>query len=455
MKWVFTPSIMRGVIAMLAILPLIASASSDSKALEGTTGVAAIKKVIQMLSDMEAKAKKEKNEEEVAFAEFSEWCKVNIKNLGKSVKTSKSEIDELGTSIDKLASDAKQLGEEITALQTQIAKHEADMKARQNTREKERQDYVEESKNYAESISALDRAVVVMSEQDYDRKGSAAALLQVTQSQKMPERARELIASFLGFGEDEDEDGPGYEAPEANAYEFQSGSIVSLMKSLLGDFRGKKNQCDKEEANAHHAHNMVMMDLANTVDDAKKDVESKTGTKSAKLAKAASLTKQKKGTEEALAEDESTLKDTEAECSEKTDSFKGKQQLRADEIEAIGKAISIISSSDMTSFIQITGAQVAAMRGVSLAQLRSGSSAELKAKGKHKDVRDFIVKEGQRLKSRTLSLLVEKLDADPFAKVTNLIKNMLSRLLKEANEDAEQEGFCDTEMAKARPRAQS
>merc|ERR1719271_2164927 len=141
-----------------------------------------------------------------------------------------------------------------------------------------------------------------------------------------------------------------------------------MLKSLLEDFRGKKAQCDKEEANAKHAHDMVMLDLAETVDDAQREVSSKSSTKSAKQAKSAKQMKQKKGTEGTLAEDESTLKDMEAECSEKTESFKSKQQLRADEIEAIGKA-----------------------------QLQ----------GRHKDVRDFIVKEGQRLKSHTLSLLAQ------------------------------------------------
>jgi len=54
------------------------------------------------------------------------------------------------------------------------------------------------------------------------------------------------------------------------------------------------------------------------------------------------------------------------------------------------------------------------------------------------------------LKSHTLSLLAERLEADPFGKVKGLIKDMVSKLMKEANEDAEQEGFCDTEMGKSK-----
>merc|ERR1719420_2276685 len=147
------------------------------------------------------------------------------------------------------------------------------------------------------------------------------------------------------------------------------------MKSLLDDFRTKKATCDKEEANAKHAHDMVMMDLADTVADAKKDAAAKESTKSAHEEKAALDEKQKKSTEVVKAEDEGTLKDVTTECSEKKLSFDEKQQLRADEIEAIGKAVEIMSSSDVTGFIEQAAVVGQSMTATSLAQLRSGAAA--------------------------------------------------------------------------------
>merc|ERR1719335_2055141 len=65
-------------------------------------------------------------------------------------------------------------------------------------------------------------------------------------------------------------------------------------------------------------------------------------------------------------------------------------------------------------------------------------------------VTDFLASEGSRLHSQRLSLLAQKLSADPFAKVKKLIDDMITRLLEEANADAAREGWCDTEIGKSK-----
>merc|ERR1719188_285367 len=70
--------------------------------------------------------------------------------------------------------------------------------------------------------------------------------------------------------------------------------------------------------------------------------------------------------------------------------------------------------------------------------------------GVHRRVREFLDAEGKRLHSQRLGLLAQKMEADPFAKVKKLIDDMITRLLEEANADADHEGFCDTEMGKSK-----
>merc|ERR1719433_2447178 len=83
-----------------------------------------------------------------------------------------------------------------------------------------------------------------------------------------------------------------------------------------------------------------------------------------------------------------------------------------------------------------------------LLQAASGSTEQ--NQGVHRRIRDFLVAEGQRVQSQSLTLLAQKVMADPFAKVKKMIDTLLKRLLEEANEDAKHEGFCDEEMGKSK-----
>merc|ERR1719486_1672388 len=85
---------------------------------QGSSSNAAVQKVIQMLGDMNAKCKQEKNDEQVAFAEFSTWCKMEQVQLKDSIKKGGESIELLTASISKLTTEAKVLGEEISKLQS-------------------------------------------------------------------------------------------------------------------------------------------------------------------------------------------------------------------------------------------------------------------------------------------------------------------------------------------------
>jgi len=257
-----------------------------------------------------------------------------------------------------------------------------------------------------------------------------------------------MVGAFLGmmgsdFLKSMDEPGMDYQAPEANAYEFQSMNIVDMLKGLKDKFREKLGECQKEEMHSKHAYGMIVTDLVDSIENANQTIEEKKMTKARKEEKCAMDKKELAATISTKKEDEATLAALETECEEKKLSFGEKQQLRAEEIQAIEKAIEILKSPEALGNAE---------KNLNLAQTRSGASAFAQLRSADQTatingrVKDFIASEGHRLRSRDLALLAEKIAADPFVKVKKLIDSMITRLLNEANEDAQHEGFCDKEM---------
>merc|ERR1719164_19003 len=78
----------------------------------------------------------------------------------------------------------------------------------------------------------------------------------------------------------------------------------------------------------------------------------------------------------------------------------------------------------------------------SFAQLRSDLNVQAKAR-----VVSFLRSRAKQLNSRVLSVLAVHASDDPFAKVKKMIKDLIVKLMEEANEEAEHKGWCDTELS--------
>jgi len=94
----------------------------------------------------------------------------------------------------------------------------------------------------------------------------------------------------------------------------------------------------------------------------------------------------------------------------------------------------------LPTLIQTKTAKIAS----SLGQLRSESSLNLQMKGR---MVTFLHARAAKFNSRVLEAVATHASADPMKKVKKMIKDMIVKLLKEANKEAGHKGFCDKELA--------
>merc|ERR1719214_177379 len=134
--------------------------------------------------------------------------------------------------------------------------------------------------------------------------------------------------------------------------------------------------------------------------------------------------------------------DLTATCEQKSADFANRQVLRAEEIEAVEKAIEIMSSGAVSGNSD--------KHLPALAQLKSTSFAQLRADAQNPNqvrVAAYLKRKAATINSRVLSVLATRVAADPFKKVKKMIKDLIVKLMEEAQAETEQKGFCDKELS--------
>jgi len=411
--------------------------------------VTPVQKVLHLLEGMLEKGKEEKHNEQVLFAKSKSFCESSELKQEMSIKTEKQDISGLQALIEKDSATAEHLLKLIGTLDEHSDEWSGDIKAATKVRDIEKDDYDKTHQDYTESIEALRHAIDVLKDQAHDRK-SVASLAQVSSLKSLsliPEAAKKKIDLF--FAQDDDDEGSllAMDDPAANAYEFQSQGINDMLAKLLDKFIDERTTIEKEEANSKHAYTMLMQDLKAQILQAVDDKHGKELRRTKALGSKASESSDLKEEAVLLETDEKALKELEAACSMEATDFESRQELRTGEIEAIEKAIEIISSDAISGNSEKHLASLAQQKkATSFTQLRSDVNAKTPGYTLRLGVSQFLETQAAKLNSRVLSVIATRAEQDPTDKVKRMIKDLVVRLMEEANEEADHKGWCDTEL---------
>merc|ERR1719316_446382 len=199
----------------------------------------------------------------------------------------------------------------------------------------------------------------------------------------------------------------------------------------------------------------MIKDTEDAIDTAKIQLEE---TKSTLATTKGQLTETKAN----LHDDNKYLKDLTAQCEEKAKEWDQRSTMRAGELKALETAISIVGGTasnaehrgytdNTASLLQGGAASADSYTDVVFTQLKEvrKSSQNSRAQQARLDAVTQIKHAAKKLNSADMSLLAMKIAADPFAKVKELIQQLVLLLLTESQNEATQKGWCDTEIGKA------
>merc|ERR1719460_2816424 len=252
-------------------------------AASGST-VTPVQKVVQLLNGMVEKGKKEKHEEQVQFATYKQFCESTTGEKQRAIKEANQNIESLQADIGDAEATAATRTKEIATTDGEVATWEGNLKAANQVRESEAEDYAATYKDYGESIAALEEGIATLKKENHATSQASAALVQVASSPKIPLEQRRVIDAFL---QQDPEETLAVAAPEANAYEFQAQGIVDMLEGLLDKFNDERSDLEKMEMNAKNSFEMLAMDLKHQIEDATQSVTEKTEEKATALQNAA------------------------------------------------------------------------------------------------------------------------------------------------------------------------
>jgi len=436
--------------------------SGSSAALSSTESP--ISKVVQLLTDLEAKVKNEGQSAQKTYAEFSEWCEDRSKNLDYEIKTGKAEVEDLKAAAEHAATSAEALSAQIDETAASLSSNEADLKAAKAIRDKESADFSAEEKELVEVIGALERAVAVL-ERESRRGGPAMVQLQKTSS--LTEALRIMVeasmlrsqdatrlAALVQSSDSSDDDSTG--APDPAVYESHSGSIIETLEGLTEKAKDMLNEARKKEANSQHNFELLTQSLTDEIkfanqdfDDAKKQMAAQTEARATAEGDLAVTSK-------TLDEDTKSLASLKHNCMMKAEDFEAAKASRAEELKALAEAKATITekalgagditydtNSSKVSFLQHgqESRESGLRTGADLANFEAVRFVRNLARKQHSEV---LAQLARRMASAMR--YSEGSGEDPFAKVKGLIAGMIEQLAKEAQAEASHKSYCDKEV---------
>jgi len=412
--------------------------------------VTPVQKVITMMEDMAAKGKAEKEAEIAVYQEYMKWCDKTIFEKSTAIRDGKLAVEQGTAAAGKAKADAEAAADKIVELNGNIKSWAAQKVEATKEREIENADYEKEHVEYTENIDALSAAMATIAASTQP----VSSLLQDANSDltaswekltaKLPSDEGHVFTSLLQKDEQSQ--------PQAASNAFEKSDATDAVQDSVGKLKerieGKRADLEKEETEHKFAFETLIGQLDLNTEQANNEIEEKTQSKAQRLADFESFTQEVESTSATLKEDEKYFADLNVQCTTKSEEFEARQKMREEELEAIAKAIEVMSSGTVSgaadehlpAFTQ-THKSFALLRAQAETQVQKERAAAV-----HR-VMIFLQGRAAKADSRILANLAARVTATgPFDKVVEMIKSLITKLTTEAAEEADQKSWCDAEL---------
>eukprot|EP00933_Yihiella_yeosuensis_P001954 TRINITY_DN1031_c1_g1_i2.p1 TRINITY_DN1031_c1_g1~~TRINITY_DN1031_c1_g1_i2.p1 ORF type:complete len:693 (-),score=222.76 TRINITY_DN1031_c1_g1_i2:445-2445(-) len=398
------------------------------------SAVTPLQRVTMMLQGMKEKGLEEKQAEQVQFASYKTWCDGETTSKTRDITEGEEQVEFLTAAVNEAEAAAKKLGLRITELDESLEKWAKEKQNATATRDEEKAVYTDLHKEYTESINAITKAREVLKKNEQSKKSKGDALALLASAKMIPKATAQKMTAFLA----------GYSTATRSAApeeEVSGGTVIDMLDKLKEKFVDERSQVEKEEVTAVHNFALFSTDIENSIKQATESKAAKEQEKSKELQVAATKKAELEDASATKTDDEKYLNEVKVVCAQKASDFEQRQKIRADELSAIDKAMSLLSEKSVGT---TQGRVSLVSKGSALAHLRSGTS-ELPER--QEQVAQFLQNMADKFNSNVLSVAAERAAGDPTGKVGKMIEGLIERLEAEQVQEKGHQGWCEAELA--------
>merc|ERR1719262_784684 len=211
---------------------------------------------------------------------------------------------------------------------------------------------------------------------------------------------------------------------------------------------GQLAELRKAESATKHNYNMLRQSLEDQMEADTKDMDEEKSLKANTEENKAGPEGDLAETVKELAKDKASLEEASTTCMQVAADHEATVKSRTEELNAIATAEKVLKETSSGAVEQ----------SYSLLQVRAASRLQSRADLKNAEVVNVVKKLARDHHSSALAQLASRIGSvlrygaadgdDVFAKVKGLISDMITKLEKEAKEDATEKAYCDEEMSK-------
>merc|ERR1719409_2019475 len=393
---------------------------------------------------------KEAEADEEVYDSIACWCTTNDKEKTKSIEEAEAKIADLTTKIEELTAVSARLTTELKNLEVEVAKLQDGLDKATAIRQKELAEFNEEEKDLLESITALKSAITVLSKHHSSLLQvpathilSVAATLQHEMSKHsdllkgvLTRKQQQIVTAFVQAPNAlvQNKDYFDAEPTFKQSYAPQSGEIFGILTQMKETFESNLSASQKDEMGAQKAYEELKAAKEAEIAASNDSIEKKTQELADTDEKNAQAKEDKEDTQASLAADEKFLMMLKEKCAMTDQEWEERQRTRQLEMEAVSKALAVLSSDDAHDLFTKTF-------NAAFLQRESASNSALRAQASK-----LLNAVAHKLNSPRLATLSLKVRLDAFTRVKKAIDDMIAQLLQEKQDEIKHRDFCIEEF---------